>query len=206
MKSLFNLALLTSIVATVSVSFVSVTILELLIPIALIILVLLSKDDVNSQLLTLCFTFVFTVSAVALFILKTVVFQFVESYFIQNIYAFSIQLTLSLLMLFLLKHRMTIAVILTKGKSASVFEKNYAEGPLYFLVLTMVFIDFAALMENFLRNLELLGLNEETAKMFWEVTFFFDYFAYLKAVPIFLCVLLLYIGLIVRTKRQPIQN
>ncbi|MGC0120068.1 hypothetical protein [Pseudoalteromonas piscicida] len=206
MKSLFNLSLLTCIVATICATFVSATVLELFFPVALLVLVVMSKDDINSQLLTLCFAFVFTLSAISLYALKTMIFPLIGSNFLENTYIFSAQLILSLLLLFILKHRMTIAVIITKGKSASVFEKNYAEGPLYFLVLLLVFTDFSALMENFLRNLDRMGVNEETAKMFWEVTFFFDYFAYLKAVPIFLCIFLLYIGLIVRTKRQQIQN
>ncbi|WP_249314002.1 hypothetical protein [Pseudoalteromonas sp. S2755] len=84
------------------------------------------------------------------------------------------------------------------------FEKNYAEGPLHFLVLTLALIDFFALMENFLRNLEHLGINEETAKVFWEVTFFYDYFAYLKSVPMLLCVAVLYIGFIAR-RNAPLQ-
>ncbi|WP_240036249.1 hypothetical protein [Pseudoalteromonas sp. A757] len=99
-----------------------------------------------------------------------------------------------------------MAVLLTKGRTASVFEKNHAEGPLYFLVLILVFVDFMALLENFIRNLEHIGVNEEIARAFWEWTFFYDYYEYLKAVPIFLCIALLYVGLIVRTRRQPIQS
>ena len=126
--------------------------------------------------------------------------------FLQNTVAFGTQLLLSLILLFLLKHRMTIAVLITKGKSASVFEKNYAEGPLYLLVLTLVAVDLFALIENFIRNLEHLGVAEETASIFWEFTFFYDYFEYLKAVPMLLCVMMLYVGLMVRTKSHQLQS
>ncbi|RZG12097.1 hypothetical protein EXT47_22655 [Pseudoalteromonas sp. CO342X] len=206
MKSLFNLALLTSIAAALSITFVNTSLIELAVPIALIILVFMSKNDHNSQMLTLCFAFVFVITSVAMYVLDAVIKPAEPNVFYQNIYAFLINLSLSLILLFLLKHRMTVAVLLTRGKSASVFEKNYAEGPLYLLVLFLVFVDLMALLENFIRNLEHIGVNEETAKIFWEWTFFYDYFEYLKAVPIFLCVALLYVGLIVRTRRQPIQS
>lgn len=206
MKSLFNLALLTSIAAAILVTLVSAPYVELTMAMLLVALVFLAKNDDNSQLLTLCFAIVLVLTAVAAYLFKTFILSSTNSYFLQNTYAFSINLSLSLLLLFLLKHRMTIAVILTKGKSASIFEKNYAEGPLYLLVLILVFVDFMALMENFLRNLDRMGVSEETAKAFWDVTFFYDYFEYLKAVPLLLCITLLYVGLVVRTKRQPIQN
>ncbi|MCG9770777.1 hypothetical protein CTT31_23325 [Pseudoalteromonas maricaloris] len=206
MKSIFNLALLTCIGAAVLVSLMSAPFIEVAMSLMLIGIVCLAKNDDNSQLLTMCFASVFILSSFAMYILKNFVIPSVEGGYVQNIYAYSTQLVLSLLLLFLLKHRMTIAVLLTRGKSASVFERNYAEGPLYLLVIFLVFVDFMALMENFIRNLEHLGINEETAKIFWEWTFFYDYFAYLKAVPMLLCVTLLYVGLVVRTKRQPIQN
>ncbi|QZO15030.1 helix-turn-helix domain-containing protein [Pseudoalteromonas piscicida] len=195
-----------SILTLILGSAFGVVIFESTLFILLLVLFFYSYKDKNSQLLTLCFAIVFVLSSIAMFVLQTVIFPAVESYFIENIYAFSIQLSLSLLLLFLLKHRMTIAVILTRGRSPTVFEKNHAEGPLYLLVILLAIVDFFALMENFLRNLDRMGVNEESAKVFWEVTFFYDYFAYLKAVPMLLCVLLLYVGLIVRTKRQPIQN
>ncbi|PAY01761.1 hypothetical protein CKO50_08370 [Pseudoalteromonas sp. HM-SA03] len=206
MRSLFSLSLLTSMVAVVLAYVAKATVIEPIVCVSLFILVFSSRKDENSLLLTLIFAVVFVLEVLVAFGLKYMVFPAVESYYYENIYAFSIQLILSLLLLFLLRHRMTISVILTRGKSASVFEKNYAEGPLYFLVIISALVDFLALMENFLRNLERLGVNEETAKLFWEFTFFYDYFEYLKAVPMLLCVLLLYVGLIVRTKRQPIQN
>ncbi|MCG7540963.1 hypothetical protein [Pseudoalteromonas sp. OF7H-1] len=206
MKSLFKLAFSTSVAAAVLVTMVSAPFVEIIMSLALVLLVFLSKNDANSQLLTLCFAVVFILSSVAMLVLETLIYPAVDDYFIGNIFAFSICLLLSLLLLFLLRHRMTVAVLLTRGKSASVFEKNYAEGPLYFLVIILVSVDFLALMENFLRNLERLGVSEETAKVFWEVTFFYDYFEYLKGVPMLLCVTLLYVGLVVRTKRQPIQN
>ncbi|RRS09332.1 hypothetical protein EAG18_07795 [Pseudoalteromonas sp. J010] len=206
MNSVFNLALLTSFCAAVLVALMSAPLIEIIMTALLLALVFFSKDDQNSQLLTFCFAVVFVLSSIVVYILETVVYPSVNGGFFQNIYAFSSQLLLSMLLLFILKHRMTVAVLLTRGKSASVFEKNYAEGPLYLLVMVLVFVDFMALMENFLRNLEHIGVREETARTFWEVTFFYDYFAYLKAVPMLLCVTILYVGLIVRTKRQPIQG
>ncbi|ODB38604.1 hypothetical protein BB427_12575 [Pseudoalteromonas sp. BMB] len=206
MRSLFNLSLLTSVAALLLAFFAGSTIFEPITCGLLFALVFLSREDENSLLLTLIFAITFALDTVMVYFITYVIIPAVESYYVENIYAFGIQLTLSLLLLFLLRHRMTIAVLITRGKSASVFEKNHVEGPLYLLVMLLVFIDFMALMENFLRNLEHLGVNEELAKTFWDVTFFFDYFPYLKAVPMLLCVTMLYVGLVVRTKRQPIQS
>ncbi|PCK33019.1 MULTISPECIES: hypothetical protein [Pseudoalteromonas] len=206
MRSLFSLSLITCIIALLFASVIKFGVLESIICAMLFLLTCFSRKDENSQLLTLIFAAVFVLEVCVAIGSRYFIFPAVESFFVENIYAFGLQLLVNLLLLFLVKHRMTIAVLLTRGKSASVFEKNYAEGPLYFLVMVLVFIDFMALMENFLRNLDRMGVNEETAKIFWEVTFFYDYFEYLKAVPTFLCITLLYVGLVVRTKRQPIQN
>ncbi|RXF03361.1 hypothetical protein [Pseudoalteromonas sp. PS5] len=206
MKSLFKLALLTSLVAAGLVTFASAPLVEIMMSLTLILLVLISKNDDNSQLLTLCFAAVFVLSSIAMYTLETIIYPAVNDNFIGNTVAFATCLLLSLTLLFLLKHRMTIAVLLTRGKSATVFEKNYAEGPLYLLVIFLAVVDGLALMENFLRNLDRIGVNEELAKTFWEVTFFYDYFEYFKAIPMLLCVALLYVGLVVRTKRQPIQS
>ncbi|MBR8844214.1 MULTISPECIES: hypothetical protein [Pseudoalteromonas] len=206
MRSLFGLSLLTCVSALIFVSVVQFGVFESIVCAMLFILACFSKKDQNSQMLTLIFAAVYVLEVFVAIGLKYFIFPAVESYYYENIYAFGLQLAVNLILLFLLKYRMTVGVLITKGKSASVFEKNYAEGPLYFLVLILVFIDFMALMENFLRNLERLGVSEETAKIFWEVRFFYDYFEYLKGVPILLCITLLYVGLIVRTKRQPVQG
>ncbi|PHI34689.1 transcriptional regulator [Pseudoalteromonas sp. GCY] len=193
-----------SILTLILGSAFGVIIFESTLFILLLVLFFYSYKDKNSQLLTLCFAVPYFLAIVAIYMLRIAIFPVVESYFIENIFAFSIQFSLSLLLLFLLKHRIEIAIILTRGKSASVFEKNYAEGPLYFLAIILAFVDFLALMENFLRNLDRMGINEETAKVFWEVTFFYDYFAYLKSVPMLLCVAVLYIGFIAR-RNAPLQ-
>lgn len=205
MRSLFSLTLLTSVLALALASVAQATVFEPITCALLFILVVFARDDENSLLLTLVFAVVLSLDALMVFYLKNILFPIIESFYIENIFAYGGQLTLSILLLFLLKYRMAVAVLVTRGKSASVFEKNHAEGPLYLLVLTLVFIDFMALMENFLRNMEHLGVKEETAKVFWEVTFFYDYFAYLKSVPLLLCIAMLYVGIVVRTRRTPIQ-
>ncbi len=206
MRSLFGLSLLASVLALFLASVAKATVFEPITCVLLFVLVFFAKGDENSLLLTLIFAVVLSLDALMVFGLKNIVFPVVESFYVENIYAYGGQLILSLLLLFLLRHRMTVAVLVTRGKSASVFEKNHAEGPLYLLVIALVLIDFMALMENFLRNMEHLGVNEETAKVFWEVTFFYDYFAYLKSVPVLLCIAMLYVGIVVRTRRQAIQS
>ena len=206
MKSLFSMTLSTCMAAVAFVLLMSAPMIESVMACLLVVLVFFSKRDENSQLFTLCFAIVFIISSVIMYLLESVAYPSISDGFLQNTVAFGTQLLLSLILLFLLKHRMTIAVLITKGKSASVFEKNYAEGPLYLLVLTLVAVDLFALIENFIRNLEHLGVAEETASTFWEFTFFYDYFEYLKAVPMLLCVMMLYVGLMVRTKSHQLQS
>ncbi|MEI5637792.1 MULTISPECIES: hypothetical protein [unclassified Pseudoalteromonas] len=206
MNSLFKFALFTIIIAMLLATVTQATIIQVIVLSSLILLLFLSKKDVNSQLLTLIFASIFVAETCLVIVLKYMVLPATDSYFEENIYLFGTQLIVSLSLLLLLRSRMTVSVLITRGKSAPVFEKNHAEGPLLFLVLLMVFIDFCALAETLIRNLEVFGIKEELAKAFWELTFFFDYFEYLKAVPMLLCVMMLYVGLIVRTKSHQLQS
>ncbi|USD30286.1 helix-turn-helix transcriptional regulator [Pseudoalteromonas sp. SCSIO 43201] len=168
------------------------------------ILLILFRSDRSCASLALIFAAIFSLDVFMIAIIKYLIFPNVESNFIQNTSAFGIQLCINIVLLSLLKNRQVLLVLVSRGSSCTAFEKNYAEGPLYFLVMFMTTVDLLALVENFIRNLEKVGVNEEFAKIFWEVTFFYDYFEYLKALPMLLCVAVLYIGFIVR--QQPLQN
>ncbi|RRS09331.1 XRE family transcriptional regulator [Pseudoalteromonas sp. J010] len=178
---------------------VSAVIFEPITCVLLFILVYLARKDTNSFLLISIFTVVLTLDAFLVFCLKIIVFPKVESFYIENILAYGVQLITSLMLLLSIKYKMTISLLLTRARVASVFEKNYVESPLYFLTGVLVLVDFLALMENFVRNMERLGVAEETAKTFWNLTFFFDNYSYLKAFPILLCISLLYIGFLARS-------
>ncbi len=160
-----------------------------------------ARNDKNSQSIVAIFIFAFSLEIAVVYWLKFVLIPAIESYYIENIYAFATQLLLSLLLALMIKYRMLLGAWFTKGNSASIFEKNQVDAPLYALACTLALIDFAALMENFIRNLEHLGIDEEVAKPFWELTFMFDYFAYIKAVPYLLCMFVLYAGITARRKQ-----
>ncbi|MCG7555289.1 helix-turn-helix transcriptional regulator [Pseudoalteromonas sp. Of11M-6] len=171
----------------------------------LIALLCYSYKDKNSQCMVAIFVTVYILTNVANYWLHFVLFPVVTNVFYQNIYAFSINLSLSLLLFILLKYRMKFAVFITRGKSEDVFEKNPIEAPLCFLAMMIALIDFCALMENFIRNLEHIGMDEDFAKTFWELTFFYDYYEYIKAPPILLSLVLLYAGILARKRntQQP---
>ncbi|ASD69660.1 helix-turn-helix domain-containing protein [Pseudoalteromonas piscicida] len=181
--------------------FVGVMVLEFTLFAFLILLLFYARNDKNSQSIVAIFIFAFSLEIVVAYWLNYVVFPAIESYYIENIYAFATQLLLSLLLALMIKYRMFLGAWFTKGNSASIFEKNQVDAPLYALACTLALIDFAALMENFIRNLECLGINEEVAKPFWELTFIYDYFAYIKAVPYLLCMFVLYAGITARRKQ-----
>ncbi|MCG9760849.1 helix-turn-helix domain-containing protein [Pseudoalteromonas sp. Isolate6] len=182
-------------------SIVSVLVFEVIFIALLILLFFYARNDKNCQSIVAIFIFAFSLEIAVVYWLKFVLIPAIESYYIENIYAFATQLLLSLLLAFMIKYRMFLGAWFTKGNSASIFEKNQVDAPLYALACTLALIDFAALMENFIRNLEHLGIDEEVAKPFWELTFMFDYFAYIKAVPYLLCMFVLYAGITARRKQ-----
>ncbi|PHI34685.1 transcriptional regulator [Pseudoalteromonas sp. GCY] len=182
-------------------SIVSVLVFEVIFIGLLILLFFYARNDKNSQSIVAIFIFAFSLEIAVVYWLTFVLIPAIESYYIENIYAFATQLLLSLLLALMIKYRMFLGACFTKGNSASIFEKNQVDAPLYALACTLALIDFAALMENFIRNLEHLGIDEEVAKPFWELTFMFDYFAYIKAVPYLLCMFVLYAGITARRKQ-----
>ncbi|MCG9770776.1 helix-turn-helix domain-containing protein [Pseudoalteromonas piscicida] len=171
----------------------------------LIMLLCYSYKDKNNQCMVTIFVVIYALSNAFGYWLKYVVFPAAANSFIQNVYAFSINLALSLFLLFLIKYRMKFAVLITRGRSSEVFEKSLVEAPLYFLALILAVVDFCALIENFIRNLDRLGMDEEKVKIFWELTFFYDYYEYIKAPPILLSLVLLYAGILARKRntQQP---
>ncbi|TMN37255.1 helix-turn-helix transcriptional regulator [Pseudoalteromonas sp. S2755] len=186
-------------------SLASVMLFESVFLVLLILLLCYSYKDKNNQCIVAIFVVVYVLTNIGGYWLNYVAFPAAENYYMQNVYAYSLHLSLSLLLFFLLKYRLMFSVLVTRGKSAAVFEKSLIEAPLYFLSTLLVTIDFLALMENFIRNLERLGIDEEKAKIFWELTFFYDYFRYLKAVPLLLSLVLLYAGILARKRntQQP---
>ncbi|QUI61541.1 helix-turn-helix domain-containing protein [Pseudoalteromonas sp. A22] len=168
----------------------------------LIMLLCYSYKDKNNQCMVAIFVVIYALSNAFGYWLKYVVFPAAANSFIQNVYAFSINLALSLFLLFLIKYRMKFAVLITRGRSFEVFEKSLVEAPLYFLALILAVVDFCALIENFIRNLDRLGMDEEKVKIFWELTFFYDYYEYLKAPLMLLSIALLYAGVLARKRNM----
>ena len=133
-------------------SVVSALVLE---PFALVMFLLLclhARSDLNSLHLTLIFVFIYSLEAILGIALKYFIFPLAESYYQENVIAFSAQAALNLSLLLLIKYRMYLSAYFTKGRSFHVFERNPADTILFLVVGCMFAIDLSALCETFLRN------------------------------------------------------
>lgn len=163
-------------------------------------LTIMSRKDANHQFLVLSFLGVFIVGKLILYPLEMYVYgQY--SGLINNSLLFGLNIILDFVLLYLIKNRMRLGLVLTKGKKPEVLEKNYSDAPLYGLLLCYISIDLLAFFENIIRNLEHFGVSEAFAQQFWNVTFFYDFYEYFKVTLISLTIAVLYMGVIIR-KRQ----
>jgi len=167
----------------------------------LILLTLLARKDLNSQLLTAIF---FGVSSLLYLVLTPLrhYMQPIYSGFIQNMTYFSLAILSDFLMIYLLRNKMSLSVKLTKGNNKSVFEKNYMEGPIGIVIMGLLFVDSLAFLENIIRNLEHFGINEDFARQFWEVQFIFDNFKSIKFFLMAVIIILLFVGTRIRHRQS----
>ncbi|MFC3034414.1 helix-turn-helix domain-containing protein [Pseudoalteromonas fenneropenaei] len=171
--------------------------LNLIFLLVTLFLLFYARRDFSSFFLVVNFFFIYLFAYVEFGFLYRL-FKSGYSGFMQNLIMFSFHISNDVLLILLLKNRMAISLYLTKGKVASVLDGNHIDGPLYGLLLCFLFIDVSAFIENMIRNLERVGINESFAMQFWEWTFFYDYFEYMKVTIMFLIILALYIGIVIR--------
>jgi len=165
-------------------------------------LLFFSKDDQNSQYLVVVFLSYFALAKIVIFILETYIYPNYNG-LIQNTFAFGSALIEDLCLIYLVRNRMKMSLLFTRGKAPKVLERNYADGPLLGLLIGYVFIDFLALVENAIRNLEHLGFSEDFAKQFWDFMFFYNNYEYIKVVLISLTIMVLYMGVVIRKRQMP---
>ncbi|WP_462152231.1 hypothetical protein [Pseudoalteromonas xiamenensis] len=166
------------------------------------ILSVLSRKDFNGLFLVLCFLIIFSIEILVFYPLQHFVFPSLNG-LLDNSIAFSAQFCIDLFLIYLVRNRMSLSLIFTKGSDPRIFEKNYTEGPLLGLLLGYAAMDLLAFLENLMRNLDKLGVNPEFAKQFWEFTFFYDYFEYLKGTLMALSITVLYMGVVIRKRQIP---
>lgn len=168
----------------------------------LVFLAFLSRNDANSSYLVLMYLVVFAIGKIVVLPLHSSFFEN-SSGFIKNTYIFGFSALLDLCLVYLVRNRMALSLFITKGKKPAVLEKNYAEGPLLGLLIGYAAIDVFAFIENLVRNLEHLGINEIFAKQFWEITFFYNNYMYFKTVLLALSIAVLYMSVIIRKRQMP---
>ncbi|RRS09334.1 XRE family transcriptional regulator [Pseudoalteromonas sp. J010] len=181
-------------------SLAGVMVFESTVFLLLVALFFYAHKDKNSLSIISILLVIYFLTLISGYCLNYIIFPMAESYYMQNTYAFSLHLLLSTMMALSIKHRMLIAAWVTRGKVPSIFERNYVDAPLFSLACCLMFVDFAALIENFIRSSERLGVPLEIAQQFWEVTFFYDYFWYFKAVPSLMILSVLYMGIEIRKR------
>ncbi|MFC3034413.1 hypothetical protein ACFOEE_18050 [Pseudoalteromonas fenneropenaei] len=169
--------------------------------ILLVGLAFFSRSDSNGQFLIIAFLTAFLVEKIVFYPVELFIFP-LNINFIGNSVAFIVQFSVDVLLIYLVKNRMKLSLVLTKGKSPCILEKNYAEGPLYGLLICYASIDMLAFIENIIRNLDRLGVDESFAKQFWDLTFFYDNFEYMKGVLMALTIVVLYMGVVVRKRHN----
>ncbi|WMN61361.1 hypothetical protein NI389_08270 [Pseudoalteromonas xiamenensis] len=168
----------------------------------LIALVVFAKNDLNSRYMVVSYLMVFTLGKIVFYPIEMYVYPNFNS-LVQNSAAFGMSFLLDILLIYLVRNRMLFSLMLTGGEEPSVLEKNYTEGPLFGLLLGYASIDLVAFVENVVRNLEYFGFSKEFAKQFWHVTFFYDYYEYLKGTLMALSITVLYMGVVIRKRQMP---
>lgn len=163
----------------------------------------LAQDDFASRYLALCVFSLFLIDKVTIYPVELYVFPNYNG-FIDGVFAFGLQSITSLGLIFFLRNRLSISLKITKQLSAKVINKSYIEGPLLGVVLTILFVNIAAFLENIVRNLERLGVDEVFAKQFWHVTYIYDYFESIKIVLIAIVFILIFAG--IRIQQHTNQN
>ncbi|QTH72716.1 hypothetical protein [Pseudoalteromonas xiamenensis] len=100
----------------------------------LLLLVVLSKNEFNSLFLVLIFFVTFLLSKILFYPIEAFIYPKYSPLLVNSV-AFGVQFFVDVLMIYFVKNRMRFSLMLTNGKDPSVMEKNYAEGPLYGLLL-----------------------------------------------------------------------
>lgn len=165
--------------------------------ILMVMLLIVGGRDWNSHSLSLVFLTVFTLTYLVFMPITSLLFPIFTG-FGQNVIAFGGSLVFDFILILLLKYRIAIGLWLSKGKCPTLLEKNSIEGPLLASLLGYAIFDGMAFIENLIRNLERLGVDEDFAKQFWHITYIYDYYEYYKFGLMLLSVLFLFIGIRIR--------
>ena len=97
-----------------------------------------------------------------------------------TIYLTHLILDVSLLGLLLLRGALSRALYQKLNKPVEDLHLTFADIALWLVLVSFIFVDLYALVENLIRNLEHMGIAEETAKQYWDVNWMFYHYSDIK--------------------------
>ncbi|WMN61366.1 helix-turn-helix transcriptional regulator [Pseudoalteromonas xiamenensis] len=166
-----------------------------------VVLIFLSGKNINNRYLSGLLLAHFCVELLMLYPIKLVVFPHVNG-FEGNIIAFGIQFILFVLLIYFVRFRIVISLYMTKAKCPKVLQLNCIDAPLIALLFGYALLNLGAFIENLIRNLEHLGVDENFAKQFWKLTYIYDNFEAFNLVLTFMTVVVLYIGIKIQERQD----
>ncbi|WP_462169908.1 helix-turn-helix domain-containing protein [Pseudoalteromonas xiamenensis] len=154
----------------------------------------LSKKSLGSRFIALLLIASTIIELGFTFPFKLFIYSKYSGYFENNI-IYSIHLVMDIVTLFCIWNYQIIAFYFYKSKSLTakldLFEKCYIHAPLILIYFVFCSVDLAAIVENQIRNLERLGIDESFASQFYHWQFIYDYYASIKVALICCTVFLL---------------
>ncbi|MFC0118675.1 helix-turn-helix domain-containing protein [Pseudoalteromonas xiamenensis] len=153
----------------------------------------LSKKSRSSQFITLLII-ISTIIEIGLTIPCHLFMRDYSGYTQGNV-IFPIHLTMDIVTLIGIWNYQTLACNFYKSRPLTVklnlFEKCHIHAPMMSLYFVFCFVDLAAIVENQIRNLEKLGIDESFASQFYHWQFIYDYYESIKVALICCTVFLL---------------
>ncbi|WP_462170376.1 helix-turn-helix domain-containing protein [Pseudoalteromonas xiamenensis] len=165
-----------------------------------LLLVVYSRKDLNCMVVNVVFLLVYLLADLFTLSWHEYIYPNYNG-LIQNTTAFGFPLLTNCLLMYFIKNRMQLSVWLSKGRNKEVLEPNKLDAPVYIVLVSLVFADSIAILENILRNLEHFGIDEEFARQFWKVQYIYDNYEYIKVFLMALVIILLFIGTRIRQRQ-----
>ncbi|WDE03677.1 hypothetical protein SG34_020155 [Thalassomonas viridans] len=114
---------------------------------------------------------------------------------VDNTVIYGVQLIALILLAVIMFFRPVISRFLhnkTSAKSNPDISITFADNLLFITFSILAAVTLLAFVENLIRNLDYLGVNEEFAKIFWQWTFFYDnYEIFIHIGELFICFIVL---------------
>ncbi|WDE05244.1 hypothetical protein SG34_028810 [Thalassomonas viridans] len=166
---------------------------SIIINVSLLIIMLISRDNINVVHLCTALLFVYVVEMLVFQNLIVTKSDTMSSMTV-NAIIFSFNFITDLVLFFLLIFRapITRAILESKGKDSSHIYKYNAELALISLMTLFMVVDLMALVENFLRHLDKFGITGPVAEFFADWTLVYNQYENMKFTLLGLTILLVW--------------